>query len=130
MACEGTRFTESKRIESMKYGRTKGLPELKYHLLPRTKGLMMVLQGAKDKSTRLKQHDTSILSFVFQFLPSTISLLHFQVIVPHLNSELFSKVELARLKFISSKFKFIKEEKHETISILFQTNTNIDNSVQ
>lgn len=65
MACEGTRFTESKRIESMKYGQTKGLPELKYHLLPRTKGLMMVLQGAKDKSTRLKptiQYDSS---FVF-----------------------------------------------------------------
>jgi lysophosphatidic acid acyltransferase/lysophosphatidylinositol acyltransferase len=50
MACEGTRFTEAKRIESMKYAREKGLPELKYHLLPRSRGLTMILQGAKGKS--------------------------------------------------------------------------------
>lgn len=50
MACEGTRFTEAKRLESMKYAREKGLPELKYHILPRTRGLTMILQGAKGKS--------------------------------------------------------------------------------
>ncbi|CAF1177749.1 unnamed protein product [Rotaria sordida] len=38
MACEGTRFTEPKRLESMKYAREKNLPELKYHILPRTRG--------------------------------------------------------------------------------------------
>jgi hypothetical protein len=34
----------------MKYAREKGLPELKYHLLPRSRGLTMILQGAKGKS--------------------------------------------------------------------------------
>jgi lysophosphatidic acid acyltransferase/lysophosphatidylinositol acyltransferase len=50
MACEGTRFTERKRSESMKYAREKNLPELKHHILPRTRGLTMILQGAKGKS--------------------------------------------------------------------------------
>jgi len=50
MTCEGTRYTETKRLESMKYAREKNLPELKYHILPRTKGLTMIMQGAKGKS--------------------------------------------------------------------------------
>ncbi|CAF1000759.1 unnamed protein product [Rotaria sp. Silwood1] len=49
MTCEGTRYTETKRLESMKYAREKNLPELKYHILPRTKGLIMIMQGAKGK---------------------------------------------------------------------------------
>ncbi|CAF3968300.1 unnamed protein product [Adineta steineri] len=49
MACEGTRFTESKRIESMKYAREKNLPELKYHILPRTRGFTMIMHGAQGK---------------------------------------------------------------------------------
>ena len=50
MACEGTRFTEKKRAESMKYAIDKKLPELKYHVLPRTRGFTMILQGAQGKS--------------------------------------------------------------------------------
>lgn len=50
MACEGTRFTEKKRIESMKYAVEKKLPELKYHILPRTRGFTLILHGAKGKS--------------------------------------------------------------------------------
>jgi hypothetical protein len=34
----------------MKYAREKNLPELKHHILPRTRGLTMILQGAKGKS--------------------------------------------------------------------------------
>ncbi|UJR08668.1 hypothetical protein I4U23_012926 [Adineta vaga] len=49
MACEGTRFTERKREESMEYARKKNLPELKYHILPRTRGFSMIMQGAKGK---------------------------------------------------------------------------------
>ena len=55
MACEGTRFTEQKRLESMKYAREKNLPELKYHILPRTRGFTMIMQGAKGKSTSAKK---------------------------------------------------------------------------
>jgi len=56
MACEGTRFTEKKRLESMIYAREKNLPELKYHILPRTRGLAMIMQGAKGKSKLSKKN--------------------------------------------------------------------------
>ncbi|XP_075930810.1 1-acyl-sn-glycerol-3-phosphate acyltransferase gamma isoform X1 [Petromyzon marinus] len=36
--CEGTRFTEKKHRISMEVAKAKGLPKLKHHLLPRTKG--------------------------------------------------------------------------------------------
>jgi lysophosphatidic acid acyltransferase/lysophosphatidylinositol acyltransferase len=47
--CEGTRFTKTKHVSSMEVARSKGLPELKHHLLPRTRGFNMALQGFKDK---------------------------------------------------------------------------------
>jgi lysophosphatidic acid acyltransferase/lysophosphatidylinositol acyltransferase len=50
MACEGTRFTEKKRLESMKYAQEKHLPELKYHILPRTRGFTLILHGAQGQS--------------------------------------------------------------------------------
>ncbi|CAF1596391.1 unnamed protein product, partial [Didymodactylos carnosus] len=50
-SCEGTRFTEEKRLESMKIAREKNLPELKYHILPRTKGLTLLLQGINKQVT-------------------------------------------------------------------------------
>ncbi len=34
----------------MKIAEEKGLPELKHHLLPRTKGFTLLLQGAEDRS--------------------------------------------------------------------------------
>uniref|UniRef100_A0A667X916 1-acylglycerol-3-phosphate O-acyltransferase 3 n=1 Tax=Myripristis murdjan TaxID=586833 RepID=A0A667X916_9TELE len=41
--CEGTRFTEKKHQISMEVADSKGLPRLKYHLLPRTKGFTTTL---------------------------------------------------------------------------------------
>lgn len=49
LSCEGTRFTEKKRVASMKVAREKGLPELKHHILPRTKGFVLLLQGAEKR---------------------------------------------------------------------------------
>lgn len=40
---EGTRFTKEKQEASVKFARSKGLPELKEHLLPRTKGFSVGL---------------------------------------------------------------------------------------
>lgn len=40
---EGTRFTKEKHEASVTFARTKGLPELKEHLLPRTKGFTIGL---------------------------------------------------------------------------------------
>lgn len=47
--CEGTRFTEAKKIASNEVARKKGLKELKHHLLPRTKGFVLSMHGVKDK---------------------------------------------------------------------------------
>lgn len=45
--CEGTRFTEKKHQISMQVAESKGLPKLKYHLLPRTKGFTTTLRCLK-----------------------------------------------------------------------------------
>uniref|UniRef100_A0A4W5LHQ7 1-acylglycerol-3-phosphate O-acyltransferase 3 n=1 Tax=Hucho hucho TaxID=62062 RepID=A0A4W5LHQ7_9TELE len=45
--CEGTRFTEKKHQISMEVAESKGLPKLKYHLLPRTKGFTTTLKCLK-----------------------------------------------------------------------------------
>lgn len=49
---EGTRFTPEKHAESMKVAREKGLPELKYHLLPRTKGFFLAASSIEGKSIK------------------------------------------------------------------------------
>lgn len=54
MFCEGTRFTKQKHEASMKIAKEKGLPELKHHLLPRTKGFSLLARGAADRSINLK----------------------------------------------------------------------------
>uniref|UniRef100_A0A2K5EV38 Acyltransferase C-terminal domain-containing protein n=1 Tax=Aotus nancymaae TaxID=37293 RepID=A0A2K5EV38_AOTNA len=53
--CEGTRFTETKHRVSMEVAAAKGLPVLKYHLLPRTKGFttaVKCLRGTGRPQTR------------------------------------------------------------------------------
>lgn len=46
--CEGTRFTEKKHQISMQVAQTKGLPSLKHHLLPRTKGFAVTVRCLRD----------------------------------------------------------------------------------
>lgn len=46
--CEGTRFTEKKHQISMEVADSKGLPRLKHHLLPRTKGFTTTLHCLRD----------------------------------------------------------------------------------
>ncbi|KAJ7413170.1 1-acyl-sn-glycerol-3-phosphate acyltransferase delta [Willisornis vidua] len=49
--CEGTRFTEQKHQISMQVAEAKGLPKLKYHLLPRTKGFAVTVQCLRNVDT-------------------------------------------------------------------------------
>ncbi|XP_010865629.1 1-acyl-sn-glycerol-3-phosphate acyltransferase delta [Esox lucius] len=42
--CEGTRFTAEKHRISMEVAEKKGLPKLKHHILPRTKGFWVAVQ--------------------------------------------------------------------------------------
>ena len=46
---EGTRFTPEKHEASLEVSRKKGYPELKHHLLPRTKGFAYSMQEMKGK---------------------------------------------------------------------------------
>ena len=48
--CEGTRFTDEKHAASMEIAKSKGLPLLKHHLLPRTKGFTLLTSITKNKS--------------------------------------------------------------------------------
>ncbi|XP_033113260.1 1-acyl-sn-glycerol-3-phosphate acyltransferase gamma-like [Anneissia japonica] len=45
--CEGTRFTREKQVKANEVAKEKGLKELKYHLLPRTKGFSVITQAMK-----------------------------------------------------------------------------------
>ncbi|XP_039293293.1 1-acyl-sn-glycerol-3-phosphate acyltransferase gamma [Nilaparvata lugens] len=46
---EGTRFTEEKHAASLEFARKKGLPELRQHLTPRTKGFTCSVPHLRDK---------------------------------------------------------------------------------
>ncbi|KAG8506006.1 1-acyl-sn-glycerol-3-phosphate acyltransferase delta [Galemys pyrenaicus] len=46
--CEGTRFTEKKHRISMQVAQAKGLPSLKHHLLPRTKGFAITVKSLRN----------------------------------------------------------------------------------
>lgn len=46
---EGTRFTPSKHAASMEFARKRGLPELKRHLIPRTRGFIQCIQSVKGQ---------------------------------------------------------------------------------
>ncbi|XP_072037184.1 uncharacterized protein [Amphiura filiformis] len=45
--CEGTRFTQAKHEKSIEFARKQGIEPLKHHLLPRTKGFTMCIDGFK-----------------------------------------------------------------------------------
>ncbi|KAG1661202.1 1-acyl-sn-glycerol-3-phosphate acyltransferase gamma [Nymphon striatum] len=47
--CEGTRFTKEKHEASLKFAKERGLPLLKHHLLPRTKGFVFSVKNLKGK---------------------------------------------------------------------------------
>lgn len=46
---EGTRFTEQKHEASVKFAQDRGMPVLKYHLIPRTKGFTASLPSLRNK---------------------------------------------------------------------------------
>ncbi|CAL8267121.1 unnamed protein product [Lota lota] len=71
--CEGTRFTEKKHEISMQVAESKGLPRLKYHLLPRTKGFTTTLQCLKG--TVAAVYDVT-LNFKDQQTPTLLGIVH------------------------------------------------------
>lgn len=80
---EGTRFTEKKHEASVKFARDRGMTELKYHLIPRTKGFTASLASLKAKCPAIlniqlafKQND--------KVEPTVRNLLHGQGVTGHM----------------------------------------------
>ena len=46
---EGTRFSDDKHAASMEVATSKGLPHLKHHLLPRTKGFTLLCNAVNNR---------------------------------------------------------------------------------
>lgn len=68
---EGTRFTQEKYEASMEVAREKGLPLLKHHLLPRTKGFVVGY----------------IRICTFQIKPSSMGIVFIQASIPYLKGK-------------------------------------------
>ncbi|KAF7662424.1 hypothetical protein LDENG_00235930 [Lucifuga dentata] len=71
--CEGTRFTAKKHEISMQVAESKGLPKLKYHLLPRTKGFWLTVQNLRGKVAAVYD---STLNFRNKEVPSLLGVLN------------------------------------------------------
>ncbi|XP_012586593.1 PREDICTED: 1-acyl-sn-glycerol-3-phosphate acyltransferase gamma [Condylura cristata] len=71
--CEGTRFTEKKHRVSMEVAAAKGLPPLKYHLLPRTKGFTTAVQCLRGTVSAV--YDVT-LNFRGKKIPSLLGILY------------------------------------------------------
>ncbi|XP_072293722.1 1-acyl-sn-glycerol-3-phosphate acyltransferase delta isoform X2 [Eucyclogobius newberryi] len=71
--CEGTRFTPKKHEISMQVAESKGLPKLKYHLLPRTKGFWVTAQNLRGNAAAV--YDSTI-NFRHNETPTLLGLLN------------------------------------------------------
>lgn len=70
--CEGTRFTAQKHRISMEVAEKKGLPTLKHHLLPRTKGFWVTVQNLRGSAAAVYD---SMLSFRDNETPTLLGVL-------------------------------------------------------
>ncbi|XP_056147548.1 1-acyl-sn-glycerol-3-phosphate acyltransferase delta [Lampris incognitus] len=73
--CEGTRFTPKKHEISMQVAESKGLPKLKHHLLPRTKGFWVTVQNLRGKVAAVYD---STLNFRNNEVPTLLGVLNGQ----------------------------------------------------
>lgn len=78
---EGTRFTPEKHEASLEVSRKKGYPELKHHLLPRTKGFAYSMQEMKGKVNAV--YDCTI-GFKGDQEPSLMNVLRGKKIIGHM----------------------------------------------
>jgi hypothetical protein len=60
--CEGTRYTKEKYEASMEIAKKKGMPILKHHLLPRTKGFTLLASQIRGKGI---SKEIKVLIFYF-----------------------------------------------------------------
>lgn len=71
--CEGTRFSKEVQTKRLQYAHSKGLPELQYHLIPKTKAFSSMVLGMKEGANLPSLFD---VEFAFPFgEPSVMSVL-------------------------------------------------------
>ncbi|XP_065912843.1 1-acyl-sn-glycerol-3-phosphate acyltransferase gamma-like [Dysidea avara] len=58
--CEGTRFTKDIQAKRLEYARSKGLPELQHHLIPKTKAFSSMVLGMKDAACSPALYDVEL----------------------------------------------------------------------
>ncbi len=58
--CEGTRFTEEKHAKGVEYAQKHGLPVLKHHLTPRTKGFALLAEHLREGASFKSVCDVSV----------------------------------------------------------------------
>lgn len=75
--CEGTRYTVEKHKLAMKYAQEKGLPVLKHHLVPRTKGFAVLAEHFKPggKFTAVYDIGFAYRNWPGKYLPSFLDML-------------------------------------------------------
>lgn len=79
---EGTRFTKEKHEASIDFARKKGLPELKEHLLPRTKGFSLGLPHFRHNLPAVYNVQIAFKGYVYVYVYLfTISKYNFSIIV-------------------------------------------------
>ncbi|XP_050537687.1 1-acyl-sn-glycerol-3-phosphate acyltransferase delta-like [Daktulosphaira vitifoliae] len=84
---EGTRFTPEKHEASMKFARSKGFPELKHHLLPRTKGFSLGLPNIRHNLPAVYNFQ---VAYKGDLKPSMFNLLNSQKLEVHVYMERIS----------------------------------------
>lgn len=71
--CEGTRFSKEVQTKRLQYAQSRGLPELRHHLIPKTKAFSSMVLGMKEGANFPSLFD---VEFAFPFgEPSVMSVL-------------------------------------------------------
>lgn len=73
--CEGTRFTQAKYLEGVQYAKDKGLPVLKHHLVPRTKGFSVLAHHLQTTGNFSALYDTGFAYPGITHTPNLMDLL-------------------------------------------------------
>jgi lysophosphatidic acid acyltransferase/lysophosphatidylinositol acyltransferase len=76
---EGTRFTKEKHEASIKFAQTKGLPELKEHLLPRTKGFTIGLPHFRQNLPAVYNVQIVFKGYIYIFILYVITFANYYI---------------------------------------------------
>ncbi|XP_071801099.1 1-acyl-sn-glycerol-3-phosphate acyltransferase gamma-like [Asterias amurensis] len=108
MFCEGTRFTPEKHAKGIAFAKEKGLPELKHHLTPRTKGFVVAMEAFDGKVPAI--YDLTFAVSKSEYEPTMLNLMRgkkfiFNFHAKRIPIEDVPKDEEGQVKFIHDLYK-------------------------